>query len=95
MHIQIASVFGRSVHFIFKTCQIVAGTSMIRQFHELFNLIFGGFLTFGTTVQSACLDAAAKKGLLFLRSRRIAFPYRSRTMNSRHGRRNYWGFQAC
>ena len=50
MHIQIASVSGRSVHFIFKTCQIVAGTSMIRQFHEFFNLIFGGFLTFGTTV---------------------------------------------
>ena len=23
---------------------------MIRQFHEFFNLIFGGFLTFGTTV---------------------------------------------
>ena len=27
-----------------------------------------------------------KELLLFLRSRRIAFPYRSRTMNSRHGR---------
>ena len=50
LHIQIASVSGHSIHFIFKTCQIVAGTSMIRQFHEFFNLIFGGFLTFGTTV---------------------------------------------
>ena len=34
----------------FKTCQIVACASMIRQFHEFFNIIFGGFLTFGTTV---------------------------------------------
>ena len=50
LHIQIASVSGHSIHFIFKTCQIVAGTSMIHQFHEFFNLIFGGFLTFGTTV---------------------------------------------
>ena len=55
---RIASVSGRSVHFIFKTCQIVAGTSMIRQFHELFNLIFGGFLTFGTTVLCAAAVAA-------------------------------------
>ena len=38
------------MRFIFKICQIVAGTSVIRQFHEFFNLIFGGFLTFGTTV---------------------------------------------
>ena len=26
-----------------KTCQIIADTSMIRQFHEFFNLNFGGF----------------------------------------------------
>ena len=47
LHIQIASVSGHSVHFIFKTCQIVADTSMTRQFHEFSNLIFA----FGTTVQ--------------------------------------------
>ena len=47
LHIQIASVSGHSVHFIFKTCQIAAGRSMTRQFHEIFNLIFA----FGTTVQ--------------------------------------------
>jgi len=29
--------------FTFKICQIVAGTCMIRQFHEFFNQIFGGF----------------------------------------------------
>ena len=51
MHIQIASVSGHSVRFIFKTCQIIADTSMIRQFHEFFNLIFGRFLTFGTAVR--------------------------------------------
>ena len=50
LHIQIASISGHSVNFIFKTCQIVAGTSMTHQFHGFFNLILGGFLTFGTTV---------------------------------------------
>ena len=39
------------MHFIIKTWQIDAGTSRICQFHEFFNLIFGGFLTFGTTVR--------------------------------------------
>ena len=43
LHIQIASVSGHSAQFIFKTCQIVAGTSMIRQFNEFCNLIFGEF----------------------------------------------------
>ena len=33
--------------FILKTCQIVAGASMIHQFHEFFEFIFGGFLKFG------------------------------------------------
>ena len=42
-HFQIASVSSHSVCFIFKTCQIIADTSMIRQFHEFFNLNFGGF----------------------------------------------------
>ena len=46
----ITSVSGRCASFTFKVCQIVAGTSTIRQFHEFFNLIFGGFLTFGPTV---------------------------------------------
>ena len=54
-HFQIASVSGHTVRFIFKTCQIVEVTSRIRQFHEFFNLIFGRFLTFGTTVYRAVL----------------------------------------
>ena len=49
-HFQTASVSGHSVCFIFKTCQIIADTSMIRQFHEFFNLNFGGFLRIGPTV---------------------------------------------
>ena len=32
--------------FIFKICQTVAGISTTSQFHEFFNLIFGGFLSF-------------------------------------------------
>ena len=47
---QVSSVSGHGLQCIFKTRQIVAGTRMIRQFHKFFNLIFGGFLTFGTTV---------------------------------------------
>jgi len=34
MQIQITSVSGLCVRFTFKICQIVADTSMIRQFHE-------------------------------------------------------------
>ena len=34
LQIHITSVSGLCVHFIFKICQIVADTSMIRQFHE-------------------------------------------------------------
>ena len=33
---------------------------MIRQFHEFFNLIFGGFLTFGTTVLRRAVPAARR-----------------------------------
>ena len=40
LHIETFSVSGHSVHLIFKTCQIVAGTSMIRQFHEFFEYHF-------------------------------------------------------
>ena len=49
-HILITSVFGLCVRFTFKTCQIVAGISMIRQFHEIFILMFGGFLMLGPTM---------------------------------------------
>ena len=59
LHIQIASVSGHSLHFILKTCQIVARTSIIRQFHEFFNIVFGEFLTFGTTV--ICARALSAK----------------------------------
>ena len=45
------SVSGHSVCLTFKRCQIVAGTSMIHQFHEFLNLIFGGFLQFGPAVR--------------------------------------------
>ena len=45
--IHIPSVSNHCILCIFKTCQIVAGTSMIRQFHEFFYLIFGGSLLFG------------------------------------------------
>ena len=41
----------RCLSFTFKTCQIVAGASMIHQFHEFLNLIFGGFLQFGPAVR--------------------------------------------
>ena len=37
--------------FALKICQHVACTRKIRQFHELLNLIFGGFLPFGPSVQ--------------------------------------------
>ena len=49
LQIHITSVSG-SLHFTFKICQTVAGTSTISQFHEFFNLIFGRFLTFDPTV---------------------------------------------
>ena len=46
------SVSGHScMHFIWKFCQTVAGIRMIRQFHECFSSIFGGFLHFGPMVR--------------------------------------------
>ena len=42
--IQIISVSGHFIYFIFKICQIAADISMIKQFHEFFSLIFGGIL---------------------------------------------------
>ena len=44
----------RGMSFISKTCQIVAGTNMIRQFHELFKFVFGGFLQFGPALRRTC-----------------------------------------
>ena len=41
----------RGMSFTLKTCQIVACASMIHQFHEFFEIIFGGFLKFGPAVQ--------------------------------------------
>jgi len=35
LQIHVTSVSGLCVHFTFKICQIVAGTSMIRQIHEI------------------------------------------------------------
>ena len=46
------SVSGYCMRFIFKICQTVTGISMISQFHEFFNLIFGGFLSLGQTVRN-------------------------------------------
>ena len=46
------SVSGYCMRFIFKICQTVTGKSMISQFHEFFNLIFGGFLSLGQTVRN-------------------------------------------
>ena len=46
----IISVSGDWMHFICKICQIVAGISIISQFHEFSNLISGGILPFGPTV---------------------------------------------
>ena len=40
LQIQIVSVSGYVKHYIFKICQIVAGISMIRQFHEFFESHF-------------------------------------------------------
>ena len=48
--IHTASVSSHCILYMFKTCQIVAGTSMIRQFHKFSNLIFGGILLFGPTL---------------------------------------------
>ena len=51
--IHIASVSGHTLRFTFKICQIFADTIMISQFHEFFDLIFGGVLIFGPTVRAS------------------------------------------
>ena len=56
--IHLISVSVDFVHFIFKICQTVAGISMTKQFHELFDF-FGGFLPFSPTVRSGEVPAAA------------------------------------
>ena len=48
--IQVISVSGHFIHFIFKICQTAADISMIKQFHEFFSLIFGGILQLGPNV---------------------------------------------
>ena len=40
LQIQIAFISGLSVYFVFKICQIVAGTSRIHQFHEFLEFNF-------------------------------------------------------
>ena len=52
LKIHITSVSGRCKHYIFKIRQTVAVISMTSQwqFHDFSYLIFGGFLTFETTV---------------------------------------------
>ena len=41
--IQIIFVSRHCKHFIFKICQTIAGRSVISQFHEILNLVLGGF----------------------------------------------------
>ena len=49
--IHLISVSGHCKCFIFKMCQNVAAICITSQFHEFFNFIFGGFLSFETSVQ--------------------------------------------
>ena len=58
--IHIIPVSGDYSHFISKICQIVAGTTMISQFHEFFDPIFGVVLRFGPTVCSHWSQRACK-----------------------------------
>jgi hypothetical protein len=46
--------------FIFKICEAVAGINIIDQFHELFNLIFGGFYIFVPIVCQAKAEARGR-----------------------------------
>jgi hypothetical protein len=55
--IYIISISGDCKHFIFKICQIVAGISTISKFHEFFNLIFGGFLSFDPTMGQLVINS--------------------------------------
>ena len=48
--IHLISVSGHCKCFIFKICQNVAAICVTIQFYEFFNLIFGGFLSFETSV---------------------------------------------
>ena len=45
------SVSGTRMNFIYKSCPTVAGRSMIDQFHESINSIFGAFLKSDQTVR--------------------------------------------
>jgi hypothetical protein len=50
LKIYITSVSG-CLSFTFKICEIVAYTSMIQQFHEFFESLFGVFFKFGPTLR--------------------------------------------
>ena len=54
--IHLISVSGHCKWFIFKTCQNVAAIRINSKFHEFFDLIFGGFLTFEITVRQCGLE---------------------------------------
>ena len=57
---KIISVSGYCMSFIFKICEAVAGINIIDQFHELFNLIFGGFYIFVPIVCQAKAEARGR-----------------------------------
>ena len=49
--IHLSSVSGHFKCFSLKMCQTVAAIRITSQFHEFFNFIFGGFLSFETSVR--------------------------------------------
>ena len=53
--IYLISVSRHCTRFIIKICQIDAGKSITSQFHDFFNLMFGGFLLFSPTVRRSLL----------------------------------------
>ena len=65
------SVTGDCMRFALKICQNVACTSMIRQFHELLNLIFGGFLSFDSSVQQHTAESDCCQIIVQIRNSHI------------------------
>ena len=64
LQIYIANCRFRLLHFTFKICQTVAGTSITIQFHIFLEFIFGGFLLFApncATRQSASPSIACQR----------------------------------
>ena len=85
LHILIASVSVHPVHFIFQTCQIVAGPRTISRFHEFSYLIFGGFLKFATTVlQPIALNARAHEHTRVLRHSIIFVHAYNKVINTKY-----------